>query len=248
MARRRMIDPNIWMSEDVAKLTIRQRLLLIGLFSNADDYGKGRANPVFIRSIVFPYDDIPVKDIEKDLKAISETIEIKLYEVDENSYYSFTNWGKWQTVQKPQDSIIPDFECSQERVENDSGMSQERVENDSRLKERKRRERKGREGHSGIVPDKLQFAEYVLLTEKEHQKLIDEYGENVTAKLIDKLNNHKGASGQKYKSDYHAIRKWVVDAVVKDKAPPQPSGPTETELAMQKLCEEMTANGYFDTT
>ena len=72
MARRRMIDPNIWMSEDVARLGVLDRLLLIGMFSNADDYGKGRANPVFVRSTVFPYDDIAVSEIEKGIKNISK--------------------------------------------------------------------------------------------------------------------------------------------------------------------------------
>lgn len=116
MARRRMIDPNIWSSEDMSKLTIRQRLLVIGLFSNADDYGKGKAKATYIRSIVFPYDDIPVLEIIDDLETIRATISIEFYEVEGNSYYKFLNWEKWQTVQKPQSSIIP------EPVENDSGL------------------------------------------------------------------------------------------------------------------------------
>jgi len=131
MARRRMIDPNIWASEDVAKLNILERLLLIGMFSNADDYGKGRAHPAYLRSTVFPYDDIPVEEIENALNNIQEHINIVLYEVDGNQYYKFTNWERWQTVQKPQPSKIPD------PVENNSGMSTEQVENCSGLKEKK---------------------------------------------------------------------------------------------------------------
>lgn len=142
-----MIDPNFWKSEDVAKLTYRQRLLLIGLFSNADDYGRGRAKPAYIRSVVFTYDDISVSEIEEDLQAIVNAgISIVFYEVDGHSYYEFLNWDKWQTVQKPQDSIIPPYRTIQESVENDSGMSQESFRNDSGLKERKGREEKGREG------------------------------------------------------------------------------------------------------
>jgi len=119
MARRRMIDPNIWASEDMAKLTIRQRLLVIGLFSNADDHGKGIAKPAYIRSTVFPYDDIPINEIIDDLETIRAVISIEFYIVQGNSYYRFASWLKWQTVQKPQPSIIPD------PVENDSGMSPE---------------------------------------------------------------------------------------------------------------------------
>lgn len=108
MARRRMIDPNFWSSEDIAKLNYRQRLLVVGLFSNADDEGKGKANPAYIRSAVFTYDDITLNEIAEDLKVISEFITIVFYEVEGSSYYKFTSWKKWQRVDKPQKSLIPD--------------------------------------------------------------------------------------------------------------------------------------------
>ena len=108
MARRRMIDPNFFISEDVSKLDIFERFVLIGLFSNADDYGKGRAKPEFLRSIIFPYDDIPVEKIKNALIKISEVISIKFYQVNNSSYYIFLNWNKWQRVEKPQPSLIPD--------------------------------------------------------------------------------------------------------------------------------------------
>lgn len=143
MARRRMIDPNIWMSEDVSKLDITERLLLIGMFSNADDYGKGRANPAFLRSIVFPYDDIKIDVIKNGIKHIAKYIEIVFYEVDGSQYYKFTNWEKWQTVQKRQDSKIPDPPGptgNQDRpipepVQNDSIPSREQEQNKYRARE-----------------------------------------------------------------------------------------------------------------
>jgi len=61
---------------------------------------------------------------------------------------------------------------------------------------------------------KQNFAEFVTMTGIEHGKLLDEFGEEVTAKLIDKLNTYKGSNGKKYKSDYMAIRQWVVEAVL----------------------------------
>ncbi|MBN2909134.1 hypothetical protein JQC72_06305 [Polycladomyces sp. WAk] len=166
MARRRMVDPNFWESEDVAALTHRQRLLLIGLFSNADDHGRGRAHPSYVRSKVFPYDDITLREIQQDLDCIAQRINIRFYTVNESRYYAFMNWDKWQTVQKPQPSKIPEpptevvqeikqdetegvpepepFEnhsgTSLEQVENDSGMGQESFRNDSLLKEKKGKE------------------------------------------------------------------------------------------------------------
>jgi len=65
---------------------------------------------------------------------------------------------------------------------------------------------------------KRHFAEFVTLTLKEYRKLKSKYGKDDTKKLIDKLDNTKGANLKlKYDSDYRAILKWVIDAVIKDK-------------------------------
>lgn len=124
MARRRMIDPNFWGSEDVSKLNHTERLMLIGMFSTADDYGKGRANAAYIRSSIFPYEDISLKEIEKNLAHIQDHIEIIFYEIGDGKYYKFKNWRKWQKVDHPTDSIIPEPQ--------DSGIIREQFENDSR--------------------------------------------------------------------------------------------------------------------
>ena len=126
MARRRMIDPNFFESEDVSRLSLQQRYLLLGMVSMADDYGKGRANPAKIRSFVFPYEDIPISKISDDLKAIGQHISVIFYEIDGNSYFMFKNWCKWQRVDKPQPSNIPD----------PSNDSKNDSKNDSRLKEK----------------------------------------------------------------------------------------------------------------
>lgn len=60
-------------------------------------------------------------------------------------------------------------------------------------------------------PPKKQVAEFVTMTEDQIQKLNDEYGKEASDWMIDTLSNYKGSSGRKYKSDYHAIRNWVVE-------------------------------------
>ena len=140
MARRRMIDPNFWESEDVSKLTIRQRLLLIGLFSNADDEGKIRGNPAFVRSAVFRYDDFTLSDIEQDLNMIESIGSIEQYDVCGSRYIRLVNWKKFQRVDKPQPSVIPN------PVRNDSENDSENgSDTDSCLKEEKGKEVKGEE-------------------------------------------------------------------------------------------------------
>lgn len=73
-------------------------------------------------------------------------------------------------------------------------------------------------------PTKHKRGEYshVLLTEDQEQKLIDEYGEIVTAKAITFLDEYIEMKGYKAKNHYLAIKKWVIDAV-KEREPKQSS-------------------------
>lgn len=57
---------------------------------------------------------------------------------------------------------------------------------------------------------KVKYADYVKMTPDEHQKLIDQFGQAATSRMIEILDNYKGASGKTYKSDYRAILNWVV--------------------------------------
>lgn len=59
--------------------------------------------------------------------------------------------------------------------------------------------------------NKITFAENVKMKKAEFDKLKIDYGEKETLKFIETLNNYKGSSGKKYKSDYRAILSWVVD-------------------------------------
>lgn len=43
MARKRMIDPSIWINEDFGTLSNLAKLVFIGLFSLADDEGRRKS-------------------------------------------------------------------------------------------------------------------------------------------------------------------------------------------------------------
>lgn len=72
--------------------------------------------------------------------------------------------------------------------------------------------------NKGGVGGKKKYAEFVMMTEKEGEKLRAEFGEEGSARLVEILNNYKGSSGKKYKSDYLAIKNWVVDRYLNEKA------------------------------
>ena len=65
------------------------------------------------------------------------------------------------------------------------------------------------------IMGKIEYAEYVKMTEIEYDKLVFRFGKFRTEKAIYLLNNYKGSKGKKYKSDYHTILNWVMDEAIK---------------------------------
>ena len=88
---------------------------------------------------------------------------------------------------------------------------------------------------SKVKVSKDKYKEFVLLTSKEHQKLIDRYGVNVVRTLIDDLNTYIGKIGEKkatkkYDSHYFVLldfaRRDNIPQIQKPKpAKPEPPKP-----------------------
>lgn len=117
MARKRMVDPSIWQSEDFGKLSNLAKIVFIGLFSLADDEGRGRCNPVYLKSTLFPYnEDMRSADIEKALFEISSNMSVVFYSCDGNNYYSLLSWDTFQKIDRPTNSKIPDFDETNKEI------------------------------------------------------------------------------------------------------------------------------------
>lgn len=102
-----------------------------------------------------------------------------------------------------------------------------------REKPRAQKHKKGEYGH-------------VLLTDEQEDKLIEEYGEIVTAKAIVILDEYIEMKGYKAKNHYLAIKKWVIDAV-KEREPKQGSFDTDDfyEAALRKACGDELYEKYY---
>ena len=81
----------------------------------------------------------------------------------------------------------------------------ETPEKDEKPKQRKKSAPKKAE------PKKTKRAEFVSLTDEEYEK-------DMTARMIEVLDNYKGQSGKTYKSDYRAILNWVVGRVKEEQS------------------------------
>jgi len=105
-----MIDPAIWEDEEFGKLSMAGKVLFIGLFSNADDEGRIRANTAYIKSTIFMYDTTDIQTIELLLVEVTKTMKsVRLYEVDGKQYIQLLNWNEYQKQHKDriQSSTLP---------------------------------------------------------------------------------------------------------------------------------------------
>jgi hypothetical protein len=117
-----MIDPGIWQSEDFGHLSTLAKLVFVGLFSQADDDGRGRGKAQYIKNTLFPYDDeLTSADVKKALDEIATYMSIKFYESDGSEYYVLTNWKAWQKVEKPTPSRLPNPDDCEETVRGQDG-------------------------------------------------------------------------------------------------------------------------------
>lgn len=204
MPRKRMLAPEIWTDEGFIELAPEAKLLFIGLISHADDEGRGIASISSIRAKIFPADKkLKDDDIKNYKEEISKKLRVKFYQVKGRNYYQLDNWGKHQYIRSKKQSIIPNAIIENDDIDN-TQMSNENDTSTDKEKKRKEIERKEK---------KYNHAEHVTLTEKEYKTLLNEYGDKWVKKLIDALNSYKGAHGKKYKSDYMAIKSWVIDKV-----------------------------------
>ena len=55
---------------------------------------------------------------------------------------------------------------------------------------------------------KEKYLEFVFLTKSEHEKLLNNFGNDELQDFIKRLNNYIGSSGKKYKSHYYTILAW----------------------------------------
>ena len=132
MARKRMIDPSIWTDEGMAELAPIEQVLYIGLFSIADDDGRLKASPVYLRlALPTVLGDVPKEQVQIHLENVLRHMrQLRRYSVAGVDYLHFANYAKWQRIDRPQPSQLPDpvsYESSNdqraivERSSNDQG-------------------------------------------------------------------------------------------------------------------------------
>jgi len=99
MSKKRALDSTIRTSQTFAALSYRQRDLWQGLIAIADDQGRLPGFAAYVRSRVWPFDDIPLAEVEADLDRLIELDMILKYEAEGKTFIQLINWWKYQSPQ-----------------------------------------------------------------------------------------------------------------------------------------------------
>lgn len=99
--QRRMIYTKIWTSEQFGKLSDRAKLLFIGSITLADDDGRLRGNPAYLRGQVFPYDEnMAVSEVLRLRNEVEKSGLISVYSIDGCEYIQHPKWTDYQIIRK----------------------------------------------------------------------------------------------------------------------------------------------------
>ena len=105
-----MIYAKIWTSEQFGKLSDKAKLLFIGSITLADDDGRLRGNPAYLRGQVFPYEEnITVSEVLQLRNEVEKSGLIGLYSVDDCEYIQHPKWTDYQIIRKDlyKESTLP---------------------------------------------------------------------------------------------------------------------------------------------
>lgn len=116
MARNRMIKPKFWDDTKIGRLTRDARLLYIGLWNFSDDIGLVIGDSVWLKSKIFPYDQIQIQQFEKWMNELVINGFICLLSYKGERFIYLPNFTRHQVINKPnyEDLNIP--KCLIDRV------------------------------------------------------------------------------------------------------------------------------------
>ena len=105
MARIRSLKPEFWSDEKLGPLRPIDRLVFLGLVSNADDAGRLIDNVKMIDAVVFPLTSDTSKKSLDTLARLSRVIRYK--DASGQSYIQVRNWDRHQKVDHPSRYVFP---------------------------------------------------------------------------------------------------------------------------------------------
>lgn len=228
MATYRQIHTHIWDDPDFEELSPSAKLLFIYTFSNKHRNESGLYS-LTIKKISFET-GLSADEVDASLQ---ELIDKDMLQYDwDNKVIWIRNALKYQTVSekniiacKKEISVInsiltvefvkyykeilcpiePPSKGDTSPIVHPSKGANTNTNNNNNTNTKQKKDNKTKE--------KQVYAEFVSMAPKEYQTLVEQYGEEKTKRMVEVLDNYKGASGKRYRSDYRAILAWVIEKV-----------------------------------
>ncbi len=226
MARSRMVKPEFWSDEKLAKVSRDARLTYIGLWSCSDDYGVTKGNAAWLKSQIFPYDDIGACSFTQWLKELEGEKRIVSFNHHGENYYYLPTFRLHQRVDRPSRQRNPEppedllaggsrdcregsrgcgegsRQCSDETETETEAETEAETETETRTDTR-----------TDTRHDAKRHLRYVFITDNEREKLIDRMGEPAALEYIERLDGYIGQIGEqkakaRYKSHYDTMLNW----------------------------------------
>lgn len=144
MARIRTIKPKFWDDVKLAKVSRDARLLFIGMWNFSDDMGVIIAEPIWLKSKIFPYDNIQIQQFEKWIQELVKNGFISPLSYKQDGFYYLPNLTRHQVINRPNYEDVNIEKTVLERLLNDS-MNNHGTFTDDSVQERKGEEGKGKE-------------------------------------------------------------------------------------------------------
>ncbi len=126
MAKARMLHKKISISTQVNRLSLPARLLYTWLIPHADDEGRLKGEPEYIKATVVPMTKWSFKNVGSYLNEIKQQRLIHYWEINNEWFIEFIKWNEYQKIRKDRldPSKLPSFLDSKDNQLADNGQPQ----------------------------------------------------------------------------------------------------------------------------
>lgn len=155
---------------------------------------------------------ISIQRVRTALNHLQKTGEIEKISTNKNTKIIVVNYSLYQSLMDFKQQAVNIQPTNNQQSTNNQLTTNKNVKND-------KNEKNVRIESNALAKKSYGVYSNVHLTDSECQTLDKDFGN--TEQLIKRLDEYKEQTGKKYKSDYLAIRRWVVKAVKEDETKEQ---------------------------
>ncbi len=228
---RRLIESEIFVNEKVGNLTVHGRLLFIGIVVNADDDGRLKASPKYLKALIYPYDNDVTAEMVKEWRDKCHDLKLlSIYSQNGTEYLYLPTWLEHQQIRtdryKPS-QIPPPIGYNNET----NGLPNDNQEATN-----------GNKSHNDLananqLPSDNQATTAGLRNISKDNISKDNISSDDFLKVNKKL--------KKYPPEFVVLRKQVFDGLKERRGYPSPS-PSQEALAISEMLKRYTPEQILD--